>query len=200
MLLTDPHAPAHPIAWIDTSLLVMNKGLDQSLDILDNDGKSIWSADLVEDGGPRDEDARKYKDTIPTWHGFSADGDVIGQLVYTNYGGKEVSLFISQQAELPDLYNRTMELQEFFKSLTLVTMISSLLRTTTLSYPVGTSSKPLIRSTRQRPIPFYIPGDPTTPGYPAYEDAERTSKENISKFPSLPISWQNAQRPFLKNW
>ena len=96
LLLTDPHAPVHPTAWIDTYFPVMNTGLEQSLDILDSDGISTWSADLVEDGDPRDEDAHKYRDTIPPWHGLSADGDVTGQLVYVNYGEKEVSLFFSQ--------------------------------------------------------------------------------------------------------
>lgn len=38
------------------------------------------------------------------------------------------------------------------------------------------------------------PGDPTTPGYPAYPDAERTEGSNIPKIPSLPISWQNAEK------
>lgn len=38
------------------------------------------------------------------------------------------------------------------------------------------------------------PGDPTTPGYPAYENATRTDGSNIPKIPSLPISWANAQR------
>lgn len=65
LLLTDPHAPAHPTAWIDTYFPVMNTGLEQSLDILDSDGISTWSADLVEDGDPRDEDAHKYRDSIP---------------------------------------------------------------------------------------------------------------------------------------
>lgn len=37
------------------------------------------------------------------------------------------------------------------------------------------------------------PGDPTTPGYPAYENITRTEGENIPKIPSLPISWANAQ-------
>lgn len=37
-------------------------------------------------------------------------------------------------------------------------------------------------------------GDPTTPGYPAYENATRTEGQNIPKIPSLPISWANAQR------
>lgn len=89
LLLTHPHGPTHSTAWIDTYFPLMNMGLDQSLEILDNHGNSIWSADLVEDGDPRDEDAHKYKDTIPTWHGFSADGDATGQT-------KEVSLFVSQ--------------------------------------------------------------------------------------------------------
>lgn len=39
-----------------------------------------------------------------------------------------------------------------------------------------------------------IVGDPTTPGYPAYENATRTEGENIPKIPSLPISWANARR------
>ena len=37
-------------------------------------------------------------------------------------------------------------------------------------------------------------GDPTTPGYPAYENATRTDGSNIPKIPSLPISWNNAQK------
>ena len=37
-------------------------------------------------------------------------------------------------------------------------------------------------------------GDPTTPGYPAYENATRVEADSIPKIPSLPISWANAQR------
>jgi N-acetylated-alpha-linked acidic dipeptidase len=37
------------------------------------------------------------------------------------------------------------------------------------------------------------PGDPTTPGVPAYENATRTDGLNIPSIPSLPISWVNAQ-------
>ena len=37
------------------------------------------------------------------------------------------------------------------------------------------------------------PGDPTTPGTPAYENATRTEGENIPRIPSLPLSWANAQ-------
>lgn len=38
------------------------------------------------------------------------------------------------------------------------------------------------------------PGDPTTPGYPAYERARREEGTNIPKIPSLPISWENGQK------
>lgn len=44
--------------------------------------------------------------------------------------------------------------------------------------------------------PVTYPGDPTTPGYPAYPDAERTDALSMPGIPSLPISWQNARRLF----
>ena len=48
-------------------------------------------------------------------------------------------------------------------------------------YPAGPARNP---SSVQRGSVQYLsayPGDPTTPGYPAYEDAERTEGENIPK-------------------
>jgi len=36
------------------------------------------------------------------------------------------------------------------------------------------------------------PGDPTTPGYPSYENSTRTEGSNIPTIPSLPISWSDA--------
>ena len=61
-------------------------------------------------------------------------------------------------------------------------------------YPEGPARNP---TSVQRGSVQYIslyPGDPTTPGLPAYENATRTDGENIPKIPSLPISWANAQR------
>lgn len=101
LLLTTSEASHSPRAWIDTYYPVLNTGLDRSLEILNNEGAPIWSADLEEDGDPRDEDAHKYRDTIPTWHGLSCDGDVTGQLVYANYGTKEVSWGMTYQPYLP---------------------------------------------------------------------------------------------------
>lgn len=89
--LTSKHRHHRPQAWIDVYYPVLNTPLDRSLDILGNDGRAVWSADLVEDGDPLDEDAHKYRDAVPTWHGLSRDGIAEGQLVYANYGTKEVS-------------------------------------------------------------------------------------------------------------
>ena len=67
----------------------MNAPLEQGLQILEDDGSVAWAADLVEDGDPADPDAAKYRDFVPTWHGFSADGDVQGPLIYAGYGRQE---------------------------------------------------------------------------------------------------------------
>jgi len=88
--LTGDKRAKKPNAWIDVYYPVLNTGTEQALKILDTDGKDLWTADLVEDGDPLDETAHKYRDSIPTWHGLSADGDVTGQLIYANYGYKEV--------------------------------------------------------------------------------------------------------------
>lgn len=67
----------------------MNTPLDRSLQIIDKDGKPQWEADLVEDGDPLDPEAAKYRDYIPTWHGFSKNGTADGQLIYADYGRQE---------------------------------------------------------------------------------------------------------------
>ncbi|KAJ7811647.1 hypothetical protein B0H14DRAFT_2523730 [Mycena olivaceomarginata] len=78
--------PRGPTAWVDTYYPVMDTGVEQRLEILGKDGSTVWTADLVEDGDPLDPDAHKHRDSVPTWHGASGDGDVEGQLIYANYG------------------------------------------------------------------------------------------------------------------
>lgn len=61
-------------------------------------------------------------------------------------------------------------------------------------YPHGPARNP---TSVQRGSVQYLsiyPGDPSTPGVPAYEDVERVEGGNIPKIPSLPISWANAQK------
>ena len=77
-----------PFAWIDKYFPVLNTPLDRHLEILDDDGSVAWKADLEEVVDQTDEEAHKYFDAVPTWHGLSKDGDVTGHLVYVGYGTK----------------------------------------------------------------------------------------------------------------
>lgn len=63
-------------------------------------------------------------------------------------------------------------------------------------YPAGPARNP---TSIQRGSVMYLsiyPGDPTTPGYPAYENATRIQATNVPQIPSLPLSWANAKLLF----
>lgn len=78
-----------PFAWIDKYFPVLNTPLDRHLEILHGDGNLAWKASLEEVTDQTDEDAHKYFDAVPTWHGLSKGGDVTGQLVHAGYGTKQ---------------------------------------------------------------------------------------------------------------
>lgn len=78
-----------PFAWIDKYFPVLNTPLDRHLEILDENGNVAWKANLEEVADQADEDAHKYFDAVPAWHGLSKDGDVTGQLVYAGHGTKQ---------------------------------------------------------------------------------------------------------------
>ncbi|KAK0468417.1 Zn-dependent exopeptidase [Desarmillaria tabescens] len=209
--LTSPLGSSKPSAWIDVYYPVMNTPLDRSLDILGEDTRSVWSADLTEDGNPLDEDAAKYRDSVPAWHGLSADGEAMGQLVYVNYGTKEdydelVAAGVDFTGKIVIArYGKVyrglkIELGEALGAVGALIYSDPrddgfvTVENGYAPYPNGPARNP---SSVQRGSVMYLPlypGDPTTPGYPAYEGAERTNATNIPKIPSLPISWHNAQR------
>ena len=78
-----------PFAWIDKYFPVLNTPLDRHLEVLDEDGRVVWKANLEEVVDQTDEEAHKYFGAVPTWHGLSKDGNVTGQLVYAGYGTKD---------------------------------------------------------------------------------------------------------------
>ncbi|KAG9218840.1 hypothetical protein CCMSSC00406_0001046 [Pleurotus cornucopiae] len=211
LLLTSPLGPKRPTAWIDTYHPVMNIPLDRTLSIIGENGDVTWNADLVEDGDPGDPEAHKYKDYVPTWHGLSKDGEAEGQLIYANYGTKED-------------YDELVAAGTNFTGKIVITRYGAIFRGLKIlgaqelgaagvliysdprddgdvsvekgyaPWPAGPARNP---TSVQRGSVQYLslyPGDPTTPGYPAYKDAKRTEGENIPKIPSLPISWKNAER------
>ncbi|GLB33889.1 putative vacuolar protein sorting-associated protein 70 [Lyophyllum shimeji] len=202
---------AEPSAWIDTYYPVLNTPLDRSLQILGEDGEAVWTADLVEDGDPLDEDAHRYKDSVPTWHGLSKGGDAEGELVYANYGTKED--YDELVAAGSNLTGKIVIVRygAVFRGLKIkgaqelgaagVLIYSDprddgyvTVENGFAPYPAGPARNPT--SVQRGSVQFLsmYPGDPTTPGYPAYKDADREDGSNIPKIPSLPISWQNAER------
>ncbi|KAJ8082686.1 Vacuolar protein sorting-associated protein 70 [Marasmius tenuissimus] len=215
-----------PTAWIDVYYPVMNTPVEHALEALDKDGNLVWKFDLEEQPDELDPEAAKYADAVTAFHGLSANGDVRGKLVYVNYGAKE-----DYDALVKDGVNFTGKIalaryggnfrglkikaaQELGAAGVLIFSDPKDDGTVTIengykTYPHGPARNP---TSIQRGSVQYLslyPGDPTTPGYPSYENATRTDGENIPKIPSLPISWANAKRllgmldgkdPVAKKW
>ncbi|TFY80907.1 hypothetical protein EWM64_g3104 [Hericium alpestre] len=205
------HELNEPAAWVDVYYPVMNTPLNRTLEILDGD-KVAWSADLEEhaDDPDKDGDAWTYYGAVPTWHGLSRGGEATGKLIYADYGRKE---------DYDDLVDKGVN----FTGAIVLTRYGGIFRglkvkraqdlgaaavliysdprddgTVTVengydAYPNGPARNP--RSVQRGSVQYLsvYPGDPTTPGYPAYENATRTEGSNIPGIPSLPISWENAK-------
>ncbi|KAI6135053.1 Zn-dependent exopeptidase [Pisolithus croceorrhizus] len=202
----------HPSAWVDVYYPVLNIGITDgiSLAILDSDNQPAWIADLLEDGNPEDETAAKYNHAIPPWHGLSAAGEAIGQIVYVNYGAKDdYDKLVEAGVNLTD----KIVLARYganFRGLKIqgaeqhgvagVIMYSDprddgsvTVENGYLSYPDGPARNP---TSIQRGSVTYLstyPGDPTTPGYPAYPNVSRTEPSCLPTIPSIPLSWANAK-------
>ncbi|THH30685.1 hypothetical protein EUX98_g3498 [Antrodiella citrinella] len=199
-----------PTAWIDVYYPVMNTPLDHSVEILAEDGSVAWKAALEEVAEPQDPDAHKYAEAVTTWHGLSRGGEVKGKLVYANYGRQEdYKALIDSGVDL----NGTIVITRYggiFRGLKVkgaqelgaagILIYSDPRDDGTVTtdngyatYPFGPARNPT--SVQRGSVQFLslYPGDPTTPGYPSYENSTRTAGENIPAIPSLPISWNNAK-------
>ncbi|THH33498.1 hypothetical protein EUX98_g710 [Antrodiella citrinella] len=209
------HKLTKPAAWIDQYYPVMNTAKEVALEILGTDGEPVWTADLVEDGDPKDPEAAKYHDSVPGWHGFSADGEVVGEVIYVNYGRKED---YDNLLSVGTNFTGKIVLARYganFRGLKVegaqivgaagVLIYSDprddgsvIVENGYKAYPDGPARNPT--SIQRGSVQFLskYPGDPTTPGYPAYENATRTDGDNIPKIPSIPISWANAQKLLLE--
>ncbi|KAH8830414.1 vacuolar protein sorting-associated protein 70 [Flagelloscypha sp. PMI_526] len=209
--LSERSTGSQPTAWIDTYFPYMNTPLDRTLEILDEQGSPIWEANLVEEVDPLDPDAHKYQDYVPTWHGLSKNGSAIGELVYANYGSYEDYQNLKKAGV--DLAGKIVLVRYggLFRGLKIkgaeelgasAVLIFSDPRDDGLvtvkngyqPYPLGPARAP---TSVQRGSVQYLsmyPGDPTTEGYPSYENATRQAGRNVPSIPSLPISWANAER------
>lgn len=199
-----------PRAWIDTYYPILNTPLERELQVIGEDGTVAWNADVEEVGDVADP-AGKFAKTIGAWHGLSKAGDVTGKLVYVNYGSKEdfddlaakgVNLTGTIAIARYGYLFRGLKVKGAQEAGAIGCVIYSDPRddgSVTIAngyapYPAGPARNP--SSVQRGSVQFLskYPGDPSTPGYPAYPNATREDSLNIPSIPSLPISWNNAQK------
>ncbi|KAI1326168.1 Zn-dependent exopeptidase [Xylariaceae sp. FL0255] len=176
--------------------------------------KVVFEATLVEDV-LEDDPTTQLEDSVPTFHGYSASGDVTGSFVYVNYGSFWDFL---------DLVNADVDLKGkiaiaryggVFRGLKVkraqeMGMIGVLLfddpgndgeiteENGWPPYPEGPARNP--SSVQRGSVQFlsFGPGDPSTPGYPSKPGVPREPvDETTPSIPSLPVSYAEVI-PILK--
>ncbi|KAG1718577.1 hypothetical protein EDD22DRAFT_985405 [Suillus occidentalis] len=178
-----------PKAWVDVYYPVLNSPLDRSLEILGDDGNPVWSAELEEVTDETDPYAFKSANAIPTWHGISRGGQAEGKLTYAHYGRqKDFDALVEACID----FNGKIVLARYggvFRGLKIkraqelgaaAVLVYSDPRddgTVTVEngyvpYPHGPARNP----TSVQFLSLY-PGDPSTPGYPSYENSTRLRVE-----------------------
>ncbi|KAK4056363.1 Vacuolar protein sorting-associated protein 70 [Microbotryomycetes sp. JL221] len=202
---------AKPRVWVDTYWPLLNYPVSRSLKMLAPDlSRVVYEAKLDED--VLQEDPTSSKGPL-TFHGFAKSGKVTGQLVYAGLGRKED--FDELSALGVDFKDKIVIVQYggVFRGLKVLEAAKKgaagvLIYTDPIEdgevtvekgykpYPHGPARQPSsVQRGSVQALSIY-PGDPLTPGKPAYKNAERLerngSASNIPTIPSLPISYSDA--------
>ncbi|KAK3310448.1 uncharacterized protein B0T15DRAFT_518552 [Chaetomium strumarium] len=183
-----------------------------------DDGAPAWKvsfeASLTEDIIEEDPTS-SLPDRIPTFHGYSASGNVTGPVVYVNYGTYQ---------DFEDLVRANVTLKDkvaiaryggIFRGLKVkraqeLGMLGVILYSDpgddgdvteekgVKVYPDGPARQPSSVQRGSTQFLSFAPGDPTTPGYPSKPGAPRQPVHTaIPSIPSIPISYADAV-PILK--
>ncbi|OLN80995.1 putative glutamate carboxypeptidase-like protein 3 [Colletotrichum chlorophyti] len=199
----------------------LNYPVDHSLSLLSkskDDEKSAWKVEFkasLEEDILEEDPTSGLKDRVPTFHGYSASGNVTGSFVFVNYGTYQ---------DYEDLVNANISLTGkiviakyggIFRGLKIkraqeLGAIGALLYSDPgddlgvteenghEAYPSGPARHP---SAVQRGSAQFLsvrPGDPSTPGYPSKPGVPRAPVDDATpSIPSIPISYADAL-PILK--
>lgn len=192
--------------------VLLNKPLGHQVSLLDGD-KVLYRLSLEEDVLSEDP-ATSRDDRIPTFHGYSASGNVTANYVYANYGRKSdfdalKKAGISCEGKVVlmrygKIYrgNKVLHAETHGAVAALIYSDSSLDADITTgngyeAYPHGPARNP---SMVERGMVFNLalhPGDPTTPDRPSHPGTDRDKPKTLPKIPSLPISYRDAE-PLLE--
>ncbi|KAK9450954.1 uncharacterized protein V1518DRAFT_425714 [Limtongia smithiae] len=186
----------------------INYPKDHALRLLGVNGTLKYEAPLREDALPQDPTTMD-PNSVPTFHGYSANGNVTAQYVYINYG---------RQVDFDTIAKRGIDI----KGKIVIARYGGLFRGLIVkgaqergavgvllysdpgddgeitiynkykAYPDGPARNP--SSVQRGSVQFLsiAPGDPTTPGWASTENAERVDPSNtIPSIPSIPISYRD---------
>ncbi|KAK9420414.1 hypothetical protein SUNI508_06410 [Seiridium unicorne] len=197
---------------VDHRLALLERSKSQAKDA------EVWNVAFeatLEEDVLEEDPTSGLEDRIPTFHGYSASGNVTGQFVYVNYGTYQ---------DFDDLVKANITLEGkialaryggIFRGLKVkraqeLGMIGTVIFTDPgddgemteengyKAYPDGPARHP--SSVQRGSVQFLsvAPGDPTTPGYPSKPGVPRQPVDGaIPSIPSLPISYTEAI-PILK--
>ncbi|KAJ5902698.1 Peptidase M28 [Penicillium taxi] len=205
----------------DTTLatydIYLNYPVDHRLALLkksDDDTEVVFEATLEEDVLEEDSTSG-LPDRVPSFHGYSATGNVTAQYVYVNFG---------TYGDFEDLVNAGIELKgkialvkygRIFRGLKVkraqeLGMVGVVIYSDPQedgeiteengyeAYPKGPARNPSAIQRGSTQFLSILPGDPTTPGYASKPGVERQDPHgSIPSIPSLPVSYKEAL-PFLK--
>ncbi|ORX73793.1 Zn-dependent exopeptidase, partial [Linderina pennispora] len=175
-------------------------------------GQVHFEAGLKEDVIP-DDPASEDPNNLPAFHGYSADGNVTGQLVYANYGSHED--FKALKAAGISVKDKIVLVRygDVFRGLKVygaeldgargVLIYSDPADDGYVQGPVYPEGPWRPESSFQRGSVLRLsnyPGDPLTPGYASTKDAPRIDvdkAESLNHIPSLPLSYRDAE-PLLR--
>lgn len=191
---------------VETYDVYLNTPKDHALRLLSQKGKLMYEAPLKEDVLP--EDPTSQNDTIPTFHGYSASGNVTAQYFYANYGRKDDFDLLTKMRVNMTGKIAIVRYGEIYRGLKVkfaqdvgasgVVMYSDpgddgefIPQNGYKQYPHGPARN---EASVQRGSVMYLlygPGDPTTPGYASKGKVERKDPHaTIPRIPSLPISYR----------
>ncbi|KAF2110909.1 N-acetylated-alpha-linked acidic dipeptidase-like protein [Lophiotrema nucula] len=155
------------------------------------------------------------KDRIPTFHGYSASGNVTAPYVYVNYGTyRDFEELLLANVSLSGKI-ALIKYGGVFRGLKVkraqeLGMVGAVIYTDPgddgdvteknghATYPAGPARNPSSVQRGSTQFLSFAPGDPTTPGYPSKPGAPRQPVDHaIPSIPSIPISYQDAL-PLLK--
>ena len=168
-----------------------------------------WQASLREDAVAGDPDTKQ--DPGPTYHAFSASGDVTGEVVYAGSGNPEHYDWLTAQGidlkgkialvrySVPYSYRGFKALTAQQRGLAGILIYSDPADDgfgKGKTYPAGPWGPESHIQRGGIPFDFLVPGDPLTPGWASVPGARRIAAEeavSIPKIISVPLSYRDAR-------